>query len=66
MPTKQQLVNKIAELEQWLTDNHSEHIARPQIECDLRKAKQELEQLDNWPIERDTFDIRENQFYKGK
>lgn len=66
MPTKQQFVNKIAELEQWLTDNHSEHIARPQIEGDLRKARQELEQLGNWPIERDTFDIREHQFYKGK
>lgn len=66
MPTKQQLINKIAELEQWLQDNHAEHIARPQIEADLRKARQELEQLDSWPIERDTFDIREHQFYKGK
>lgn len=66
MPTKQQLINKRAELEQWLIDNHSEHIARPQIEADLRKVKQELEQLDSWPIERDTFDIREHQFYKGK
>ena len=66
MPTKQQLVNKIAELEQWLIDNHSEHIARPQIEADLRKAKQELAQLDSRTIERDTFNIREHQFYKGK
>ena len=47
MPTKQQLINKRAELEQWLIDNHSEHIARPQIEADLRKVKQELEQLDS-------------------
>jgi hypothetical protein len=64
--TKQQLVNKIAELEQWLIDNHSEHIARPQIEADLRKAKRELVQLDSRTIERDTFDIRGHQFYKGK
>ena len=43
--TKQQLKNKITELEQWLTDNHSEHIARPQIECDLRKAKEQLAKI---------------------
>jgi hypothetical protein len=40
--TKQQLKNKIADLEQWLKDNHSEHQARPQIESDLRKAKEQL------------------------
>ena len=66
MRTNIQLKNKIAELEQWLIDNHSEHIARPQIEADLRNAKQEMEQLNEWPIERDTFDIREHQFFKGK
>ena len=39
--TPQHRKNKIAELEQWLRDNHSEHIARPQIEADLRKAFEE-------------------------
>lgn len=43
MRTKQQLQNKIAELKQWLRDNHTEHIARPQIEADLRKAFEEYE-----------------------
>lgn len=46
MRTKQQLINKIAELEQWLLDNHSEHCARPQIEADLRKAIEELNELE--------------------
>lgn len=65
--TKQQLKNKIADLEQWLTDNHSEHIARPQIESDLRKAKSDLANLKaNRTFERDTFDIREHNFYPNK
>lgn len=40
--TKQQLQNKIAELEFWLEHNHPEHIARPEIEADLRKLKEQL------------------------
>lgn len=43
--TKQQLKNKISELEQWLTDNSPEHEARPHIVTDLRKAKEELVKL---------------------
>jgi phosphoglycerate-specific signal transduction histidine kinase len=42
MPTKQQLTNKIAELEEWLRANSPEHEYRAQIEADLRKAKQDL------------------------
>ena len=42
MATQQQIINKIAELEQWLKDNPAEHVARPQIMSDLRKAKQQL------------------------
>ncbi|MCV9929491.1 hypothetical protein OIU83_17655 [Flavobacterium sp. LS1R49] len=45
--TNQQLKNKIAQLEQWLFDNASEHEARPQIETDLRKAKEQLANLNN-------------------
>lgn len=44
--TKQQLKNKRAELEQWLTDNSNEHEARPLIEADLRKVKERLEKKD--------------------
>lgn len=47
MRTKQQLQNKIAKLKQWLRDNHSEHIARPQIEADLRKAFEEYQLVKN-------------------
>ena len=43
--TKQQLKNKISDLEQWLTDNSPEHEARPQIEADLRKAKEQLSKI---------------------
>lgn len=43
--TKKQLKNKIAELEQWLFDNSSEHEARSQIVTDLRRAKEEFEKL---------------------
>lgn len=46
MRTKQQLKNKIAELTQWLEDNHPEHCARPQIESDLRKAIDELKEIE--------------------
>lgn len=45
--SKQRLKNKIAELTQWLFDNSSEHEARPQIEADLRKAKEELAKMKN-------------------
>ena len=47
MLTKQQIKNKIAELKQWLRDNHSEHIARPQIEADLRKVIEEYQLIKN-------------------
>lgn len=40
--TKQQLKNKIAELEQWLIDNAARHEARAQIHNDLREAKERL------------------------
>jgi hypothetical protein len=43
--TKQQLKNRITQLEQWLFDNSAEHEARPQIETDLRKAKEQLVKL---------------------
>jgi len=42
MPTKQELLNKIDLLEEWLKVNSPEHEARHQIEADLRKAKQDL------------------------
>ena len=44
--TKQQLITKITELENWLTVNSPEHEARPQIERDLRELKQQLDQKD--------------------
>lgn len=58
--TPQQIHNKIAELEQWLRDNSPEHEARPNIEADLRRLK---EQATPRTIERDTFDLREYNFY---
>ena len=66
MATKQQLKNKITDLKQWLDDNHSEHEARPYNEAELKKSEAQLKQLKNWPIERDTLDIREHQFYNTK
>lgn len=58
-----QLKNRIAELEFWLQDNHPEHMAVETIQADLRKAKEELAELENTrPYERDTFDIREHNF----
>ena len=45
--TKQQLKNKISELEQWLVDNAPEHEARPNIVTDLRKAKEQLAEIKN-------------------
>jgi len=57
----EKLKTRIAELEFWLLDNHPEHIAVETIHADLRKAKQELEELENpRTYERDTFDIREH------
>ncbi|WP_163401554.1 hypothetical protein [Flavobacterium fluviatile] len=58
--TQQQITNKIAELEKWLHDNSPEHEARPNIEADLRKLK---EKATPRTIERDTFDLREHNFY---
>ena len=57
--TLQHRKNKIAELEQWLRDN-PDHGTRTTIETDLRKLKEA--QTDR-PIERDTFDLREHNFY---
>jgi hypothetical protein len=57
--TPQHRSNKIAELEQWLRDNPN-HDNRTVIETDLRKIK---EQEDSWPVERDTFDLRELNLY---
>ncbi|MBF2710082.1 hypothetical protein [Flavobacterium soyangense] len=57
--TPQQQKNKIAELEQWLRDNPS-HENRTVIETDLRKLKEPDE---HWPVERDTFDLRNHNFY---
>ena len=54
------LKQKIVELESWLIFNHAEHLAVAQIQSDLRKAKEELADLENErPFERDTFDIRD-------
>ena len=48
MPTnQQQLKTKIAELEQWLHDNSSEHEARTTVESDLRNLKKQLIQYDD-------------------
>lgn len=55
--TPQQRSNKIADLEQWLRDNPN-HENRTMIETDLRKLKEESR-----PFERDTFDLREHNFY---
>lgn len=52
--------NKITELEQWLRDNPN-HENRTIIETDLRKLKED--QQESRPIERDTFDLREHNFY---
>lgn len=57
--TPQQRLNKIAQLEQWLQDNPN-HADRVRIEADLRKLRDEWE---SQPIERDTLDLREHQFY---
>lgn len=62
MPTEK-LKTRIAELESWLKFNHSEHLGVSTIQADLRKAKQELAELENpRTYERDTFDIREHDF----
>ena len=57
--TPQQQANKIAELEQWLRDNPN-HENRTIIEKDLRKLR---EQATPRTHERDTFDLREHNFY---
>lgn len=59
----EKIKTRIAELESWLKSNHPEHIAVESIQFDLRKAKQELAELENSrTYERDTFDIREHDF----
>lgn len=58
--TPQQRANKIAELEQWLRDNPN-HENRTIIETDLRKHREALG--NSQPIERDTLDLREHNFY---
>lgn len=65
MLTKYLLPQKIKELESCLSEMAPEHEARHLIQNDLRKLKAELAELenDNRTIERDTFDIREHQFY---
>ena len=45
-PEKEAIKNKIAELEQWLVDNHPEHLARPVIATDLRMYKEQLQTLE--------------------
>jgi len=57
--TPRQITNKIAILEKWLRDNPN-HENRPTIQTDLRKLK---EKQVSRPIERDTFDMREHNFY---
>lgn len=52
---------KIAQLENWLKKFPADHPMRPVVEADLRKAKED--QPDSMPIERDTFDLREHNFY---
>lgn len=57
------LKKRIAELEQWLKDNHPEHLSVPDIQNDLRNAYSELVCLETGrTYERDTFDIREHDF----
>lgn len=60
---KEKLKTRIAELESWLKFNHSEHLGVSTIQADLRKAIQELAELENpRTYERDTFDIRDHNF----
>ena len=60
---KEKLKTRIAQLESWLSDIHPEHMGVASIQADLRKAKQELAELENpRTYERDTFDIREHDF----
>ena len=63
----EKLKTRIAELESWLKFNHSEHLGVATIQADLRKAKEELAELENQrPFERDTFDIRNHEFNFAK
>ncbi|AOW08716.1 hypothetical protein [Flavobacterium gilvum] len=57
--TPQRRQNKITELEQWLRDNPN-HPNRIEIAADLRKLKEESIPR---TVERDTFDLREHNFY---
>lgn len=51
--------SRILVLEQWLRDN-PDHDNRPLIEADLRKIQEEKPSS---PVERDTYDLREHNFY---
>lgn len=53
-------IPKITELETWLKKFPADHPMRPVVEADLRKLKEEQSEH---PIERDTFDLREHNFY---
>lgn len=61
MPIKMtQETTKITQLEDWQKKFPADHPMRPVVEADLRKAK---EAKSDHPIERDTFDLREHNFY---
>lgn len=63
MPTETELQTKINELESWLKFNHAEHLAVAEIQADLRKAKQELAELQTpRTYEQDTFNIQDHDF----
>lgn len=63
----EKLKTRIAELESWLKFNHAEHLGVATIQADLRKAREELAELENErPFERDTFDIRNHEFNFAK
>jgi hypothetical protein len=64
MPTKiENLETRIAELEGWLKFNKAEHLEVACIQTDLRKAREELQELQsNRTYERDTFDIQDHNF----
>lgn len=60
---KEKLKTRIAELEACLLAMHPEDMAISTIQSDLRKAKEELAELENpRTYERDTFDLREHNF----
>jgi hypothetical protein len=64
MPTDiETLETRITKLEAWLKYCSTENLEIGLIQSDLRKAKEELAELQgNRSFERDTFDIREHNF----